>query len=223
MRIYDIHPADRTAIDPVGREATLDPMRQQPIIPAGATSIEPPEVGEHEAARWTGEAWEVVADYRGHVYWTDGGEKHEITELGIEPPADALDEEPPEPIDKLAARQRGAIESGRHAAEAEGIEHNEIRYAGDPANRQAIREALEAAEDAGMEAFSRWKDSDGNFHVDHPVSDVWAALRAIANRRGALINREGELVAQIDVILADEQLSDDEKREALEAIKWSEA
>ncbi|MCE8004211.1 DUF4376 domain-containing protein [Billgrantia ethanolica] len=223
MRIWDIHPTDRTVIDPAGREAPLDPMRQQSRIPAGATSVEPPETGEHESARWAGEAWEVVSDWRGHVYWLADGSRHEITELGKEPPVDALDEEPPEPLADLAARQRIAIESARKAAEAEGIRHNDIRYAGDPENRQAIREALEAAEDAGMQAFNRWKDSDNRFHVDHPVADVWAALRAIATRRSQLINREGDFVAQIDAILGDEDLSDDEKREQLEAIEWSEA
>ena len=125
-------------------------------------------------------------------------------------------------LDTLAASKRGDIETARHTAEAEGITHNAIRYAGDPGNRQAIREALEAATDTGLETFSSWKDSNNQFHSDHPVPDVWAALSAIATRRSQLIEREGQLVGQIDAILADEQLSDDEKREALEAIEWSE-
>lgn len=124
---------------------------------------------------------------------------------------------PLEPLADLAARKRGDLETGRKTAELQGITHNGIRYAGDPANRQALREAVEAAKDAGMGTFSRWKDSNGEFHTDHPVADVWAALRAIAARRSHLIEREGELNADIDTALAAED------RAALEAIEWSEA
>lgn len=41
MRIYDINPTDGTVIAPAGREAPLDPMRETPRIPRGATDIEP--------------------------------------------------------------------------------------------------------------------------------------------------------------------------------------
>jgi hypothetical protein len=129
MRIYDINPTDRTVINPAGREAPLDPMRQQPRIPAGATSVEPPETGEHEAARWTGEAWEVVPDWRGHIYWLADGSRHEITELGIEPPTEALNEAPPEPLSDLAAHKRAEIDQARDQAFAAGLPYE---IAGEP-------------------------------------------------------------------------------------------
>ncbi|WP_152662867.1 DUF4376 domain-containing protein [Halomonas sp. HG01] len=216
MRIYDINLADGTVIDPAGREAPLDPMRREPRIPAGATSIEPPATGEREAARWAGDAWEVVADWRGHVYWLADGSRHEIAELGVEPPAEALDEAPPEPLGDLAARKRDDLEAGRKASEQAGITYNGIRYAGDPSNRQALMEALDLADTTGQTTFASWKDSDGLFHADHPVSDVRQALLDIATRRGQLIAREGELNAQIDTALAAED------RAALEAVEWSE-
>lgn len=120
MRIWDIH-ADGTVIDHAGREAPLDPMSQQPRIPGSATDMEPPAAGEHQAARWTGEAWELEPDWRGHVYWTEDGQRHEITELGTEPPPDALDEAPPEPLEDLAARKRSEIESALASALAAGL------------------------------------------------------------------------------------------------------
>ncbi|NVF15022.1 hypothetical protein [Vreelandella maris] len=112
MRIYDINPTDGTAINPAGREAPADPMRGTPRIPAGATDIAPPAPGVHEAARWAGDAWELVPDYRGHVYYTADGESHEIKEFGTEPPADALDEAPPAPLADVARRKRREIDSG---------------------------------------------------------------------------------------------------------------
>ncbi|RCV89718.1 DUF4376 domain-containing protein [Billgrantia montanilacus] len=129
MRIWDIHPTDRTAIDPAGREAPRDPMRQTPRVPAGATSIEPPETSEHEAASWNGEGWELVPDWRGHVYWSEDGERHEISELGTEPPADALAEVPPEPLSGLAARKCREIDAARDHAFAEGLP---LDIAGEP-------------------------------------------------------------------------------------------
>lgn len=121
MRIYDINPNDGTAINPAGRQAPRDPMRRTPRIPAGATDIEPPATGEHQAARWAGDDWQVVPDYRGHVYYTDDGERHEITELGTEPPADALDQAPPEPLDTIAARKRAELNTARDEAFAAGL------------------------------------------------------------------------------------------------------
>lgn len=129
MRIYDINPTDCTVIDPAGREGPLDPMRGTPRVPAGATPIAPPDTGENEAARWNGEAWEVVQDWLGHVYWLADGSRHEITELGVEPPADALDEAPPEPLEDIAARKHREIDQARDAAFAAGLPYD---IAGEP-------------------------------------------------------------------------------------------
>ena len=77
-----------------------DPSPLEPgvwLYPACTTDVEPPQTGDREAAIWTGEAWQVVPDWRGHIYFTQDGERHEITELGIAPPDDALDEPPPIP------------------------------------------------------------------------------------------------------------------------------
>ncbi|EPC02478.1 hypothetical protein L861_08950 [Litchfieldella anticariensis FP35 = DSM 16096] len=81
-------------------------------------TVAPPLTGEHEAAQAINGAWQVVADWRGHVYWTADGQRHEIRELGIEPPADALDEVPPEPLDNLAAAAMRRINAGYTAAMA---------------------------------------------------------------------------------------------------------
>lgn len=82
MRIWDINPTDQTVIDPAGRECPLDPMTGEPKIPGSSMTKAPPATGEHEAARALGDAWEVVADWRGHIYWTTDGERRGITDLG---------------------------------------------------------------------------------------------------------------------------------------------
>ena len=105
---------------------------------------------------------------------------------------------------ELAARNKPTtnqllqqLTQARKEQETQGVTINDIRYAGDPGNRQALKEAIEFMEDAGLTEFPKWKCSDDEFHVDHPVADVVDAYRAIGMRRVALIAAEGEYAAQI--------------------------
>ncbi|MCE8002538.1 hypothetical protein [Billgrantia ethanolica] len=213
MRIWDIHPTDRTAIDPAGREAPRDPMRQQPRIPAGATSIAPPETGEHQAARWTGEAWVVVPDWRGHVYWLADGSRHEITELGKEPPADALDVEPPEKVDTLAARKRVDIDAASVAA----LDQVRSDYP-DYEQLSWERQEREARDGAGplIQAIA---DARG-LSLEELIERIIAKADAYQQAAGIVIGRRQALRDQIDATEADEDLDDDAKRAAIAAITW---
>jgi len=85
----------------------------------------------------------------------------------------------------------------RKYQEAQGVTLNGIRYAGDPGNRQALQEAIAFMGDAGLTKFASWKDSDNQFQVDHPLSDVVDAYRAIGARRASLIAAEGQYADQI--------------------------
>jgi len=85
----------------------------------------------------------------------------------------------------------------RKEQERQGVTLNGIRYAGDPGNRQTLQEAITYLEDAGLTEFPKWKCSDDEFHVDHPLADVLDAYRAVGVRRVALIAAEGEYAAQI--------------------------
>ncbi|WP_306169282.1 hypothetical protein [Halomonas sp. MMSF_3323] len=75
----------------------------------------PPSVGAHEAAKVIDGSWQVVPDWRGHEYWLADGTHHEINELGVEPPAEALDKAPPAPIEQLATQALSRINSGYQA------------------------------------------------------------------------------------------------------------
>ena len=89
------------------------------------------------------------------------------------------------------------LTQARKEQETQGVVINGIRYAGDPGNRQALQEAIAFMEDAGLTEFEGFKDSDNQFHIDHPVADAVDAYRAIGMRRVALIAAEGEYAAQI--------------------------
>ena len=90
-----------------------------------------------------------------------------------------------------------ALESERKDAEALGVTINGIRYSGDPSNRAALMEVVQFAREAQQTTFTAWKDSDGQFHANHPLMDVEQALQAIAQRRGALIALEGHYQVQV--------------------------
>jgi hypothetical protein len=89
------------------------------------------------------------------------------------------------------------LTQARKEQERQGVTINDIRYAGDPGNRQALQESIEFMNDAGLTEFPSWKDSDNKFHVDHPLADVFDAYRAVGMRRVALIAAEGEYAEKI--------------------------
>jgi|SRR5690554_127670 len=102
---------------------------------------------------------------------------------------------------KIDAYHRSMVEPSvryqRKMAEEAGVAINGVRYAGDAGNRQALQEAILAADDGGMTVFAAWKDSDNQYHVNHPVSAVKDALRKIGQRRSTLIALEALYVAQV--------------------------
>lgn len=92
-----------------GGKADLNPMASDSapevdrfFMPEFATPTAPPEAPEGQKARWTDDAWELVADHRGQDYYLPDGSHHIITELGLERPAEALDEAPPMPVHPTA-------------------------------------------------------------------------------------------------------------------------
>jgi hypothetical protein len=85
----------------------------------------------------------------------------------------------------------------RKLQEQQGVTVNDIRYAGDPSNRQAIAEAMQFMADSGTTEFPIWKDSDDVFHANHPLTDVVDAYRAIGVRRVQLIAAEGQYAVQV--------------------------
>lgn len=74
------------------------------LIPRGCVDVAPPDLAEHQAAQFSDGTWSVVADWRGYVYWTSDRVQHEITEIGVVPPADALDADPGPSFDDNKAR-----------------------------------------------------------------------------------------------------------------------
>lgn len=131
------------AYSPITGEYTgncvVDPSPLEPgvwLYPAHTTDTEPPQTGEHEAVIWTGEAWQVVPDWRGHVYYTQNGERREITELGVAPTEDALDEPPPPTPEQIMSRLEARVQLWLDE-QAQALGYDDIKsavtYADEPA------------------------------------------------------------------------------------------
>lgn len=79
-------------------EARLDPVGQEPLIPAYATDVVPPTPGENQIPVFDEETkvWLLVPDFRGTVYYDSNKLPTQIFELNVLVPEDCTTEIPPE-------------------------------------------------------------------------------------------------------------------------------
>lgn len=90
MKIWHLNPTTNEYLEPgLADESPLEPGVY--LIPAHATTVEPPPVNDREAAICVDGVASVVPDWRGYRYWLPDGSRHAIHELGIVPPGEATE------------------------------------------------------------------------------------------------------------------------------------
>ena len=95
MIIYNYNPVDGSLLS--AGNADPDPLDDGNfLIPAHATSEEPPDFEENEIPVFSSGVWSIAPDFRGTTYWLPDGEEITITEIGALPEG-ALSEAPPPP------------------------------------------------------------------------------------------------------------------------------
>lgn len=166
------------------------------LLPAFSTETAPPGTGEHEAAVYRDGAWSVVPDWRGHEYWLADGSRHEITELGVEPPAGALSEPPPPTAERLCAYVNGV----RDQVEQGGFAYNGWRFDSDAVSVARINGAALAAQaalSAGEPFQIEWTDAD---NVSRPLdaAQMLALQRALVAHADACHQLARQLKAQVE-------------------------
>lgn len=92
-RIYQL---DEDGVwDGLEKFARPDPMNEgEFLIPARCVEFPPPDAGPNQVARFIGGGWTLSPDFRGTTYWLADRSSVTITQVGIEPPAGALDADP---------------------------------------------------------------------------------------------------------------------------------
>ncbi len=77
-------------------EADKSPLEKDVyLIPANATDTKPPTAGINQVAKFDGNQWALIPDFRGIKYWTADHVQHEITEAGQLLPDDFYLNDPP--------------------------------------------------------------------------------------------------------------------------------
>lgn len=172
--------------------------------PHNAVDFAPPITGPREVAKINADrtAWLVIGDWSGYVYWLPDRSKHKIKEVGIGPPADALDEDPGPTLDQVKADQVVQINAACEAAitagfvsEALGTAHTYPCKLTDQANLMA---SVSAAREPGLAATWRapfWcQDADSQWsyqpHTTEQICQVgmdgYLATLAKLQRKGQL-------------------------------------
>ncbi len=104
-KLYNAHPKTLEYLEGQDTEAaqnrkyspeTHDPADQYQYNPRTSSLIQPPSVKKNEKQLLIDGQWQVVPDFRGKVYFdTANGQRHEITELDIEPESSWTEKERP--------------------------------------------------------------------------------------------------------------------------------
>ncbi|MBU2706439.1 hypothetical protein KCM76_10600 [Zooshikella marina] len=108
--------------------ARSDPLEGKPLVAAYATLEQPPMVKENEVAVFKNNHWIVLPDYRGIEYWLPDGTKHQIKDIGVLEPTEAMHTPPQVALKKIkqqiskqlksisnVAREKVSSYSGKYA------------------------------------------------------------------------------------------------------------
>lgn len=135
--------------------ATADPCSLIPgffLFPGGCVEKAPPETGQNQCAKWVDGDWQVIPDWRGHVYWTADRKQHRISSAGIAPPSDALDSDPGPSSEETKTLQIASIKAALSRLDKDKIRPlTDALLSGDmtrlreiEAQQQALRDELAA-------------------------------------------------------------------------------
>jgi hypothetical protein len=117
-------------------ESPLEPGRY--LLPAYAYTEPPPQAVANKVIRRVGKVWTQVDDFRGTKYWLADGTEHEITELGVTIPPEALFEKPKPPLAVVKAEKMSDINALRQLANQSYFNHAGKQIACDPLSRSDI-------------------------------------------------------------------------------------
>lgn len=178
------------------------------IIHANSTELEPPTVGENQAAVFdkNSKQWILRPDYRGKIYYdTVTREKQAIKEVGVEPAMAWTELEPADPdhvwngqtwvvpFEVQKERKKAEITAARYEAETAGIIVNGVNIATDDRSQSKLAgAAIQALIDPSYTL--TWK-VDTNVSVNLSASQLLAIATAVRQHVQACFDKEIALLA----------------------------
>lgn len=209
--------------------AQIDPLEPDNLlIPANATTIEPPSFGEKEIAVFDeiAEAWEVKPDYRykirGEVrgveyYDTLTQEKKIIEDIGVLPDISWTMDAPTDveqlwngeawevPFEILKERKKAEITAARYETETAGIIVNGVHIATDDRSQSKIANA--ALQTLFLPTYTlNWKiDSDSSIELD--ATQLVAIATAVRQHVQDCFDKEIALLAEVNACKTEKALN----------------
>lgn len=205
--LYTYHP--QTGRAGASQPADTDLLTGEAVLLTFTTFAAPPVCGMHEAAVFldacdrvpldpTTGAWRIVADWVGHRYWLADGSVHEISELGITPPAGALSDPPSPSLDVLRAVALAKLPIWENGERAAGVEHAGRRWLTTQAALQDIRDCLLA----GVVPGGVWVDADRQT-VPMALAGLQSLWQAIVTRGAQIYQRRIEMETAVATMTAE--------------------
>lgn len=161
MKIYHYH--FKTGEFLSTGEADADPMVEgNYLIPANATTEEPPEAEENKVLVFSDGNWSLVDDYRGTTYWTDYQTSFTISEIGVTVPDDAYLEQPeaPEPTAEEVSAQNMVLRESAYSNALTGSDRHFM---------EAARKRAAGDEDGAVESESLGLARVAEIQEQYPV------------------------------------------------------
>lgn len=181
-------------LDPMETAIAGDDVYMRP--PSSACTDVPPVANINQVAVRRADAWVVVADHRGEVYWLADGSEHTITGLDVEPPADALPALPA--AIKLASdkdAKRAAIRAAYSVAVIAPQQINGVTYHGGFDSVIRLDGAKRLAVDLGMNEVTLFDIDD----VGHAlaIADATQVIQVLGQKTQADFAKKQGLMVDI--------------------------
>ena len=177
MQIYHYHidTFEFLSVD----EADQDPVDiDEFLIPAFSTDIEPLNAGTDQVAIFdpNNNEWSLIADLRGREYWLADGSRHEINEVGVSLPQDALLAAPPQSLEDAKAEKLLQIDSEETLLVESGFDSDALgtthRYSSDEKSQFNLVGSVVAAEDTNYKCADAAGESIYRFHTAAQIQQV---------------------------------------------------
>lgn len=197
-KIYHYHPETREFLG--SSDAQFDPIEKKPLIPAYATTSEPPAKNSNEAVIFIDGVWKITPDYRGISYYLSDGTQHTVKEIGETVPANALEKEPPPSFDEevqQAIRDIQAFAIGARAKTTAYADQYKLSGWADKAQR-AQRVTGKAASKADMDVLQAEAEQRGRNESPEELAQKQLGKAQAQARSVALI--DGIESAALDAI-----------------------
>lgn len=126
------------------------------LVPFGAYVDVPPATAEREIAKRSADKtkWDVVPDWRGYTYFLADRSQHEITEVEVEPPSGALEQDPGPSLDEVKVSQVAVITAACAADIVGGFTSTALgesfTYPSSPTDQANLNAAASASRQPGL-------------------------------------------------------------------------